>query len=104
MPWNSRNSVGVSGSELRVDVAGLHLQLVEKLDPGDRDAALDGEDHRVAGRLDARERADAAGDRLRDAVQPERQLGDDAERALRADQQPGQVVAGGGFLRPVRRS
>ena len=48
-------------------------------------------------------RTDAAGDRLRNAVELQRQLGDDAERALRADEQPRQVVAGGGFLRAPRR-
>ena len=47
--------------------------------------------------------ADRGRDRLRDALQAERQLGDDAERALRADQEPRQVVAGGGLLRAVRR-
>ena len=68
--------------------------------------AIDG----VAGGLDGRERADAAGDRLRDAVQLQRQLGDDAERAFGADQQPGEVVAGGGLASraapssPPRRS
>jgi hypothetical protein len=46
------------------------------------------------------ERADAARDRLGDAVQLQRQFGDDAERALRADEEPRQVVAGRGFARP----
>ena len=53
--------------------------------------------------LDRRERADAAGDRLRDAGELQRQFGDDAERALRADDQAGQVVAGRGFLGAPRR-
>ena len=44
---------------------------------------------------------DAAGDRLGDALQPQHQLGDDAERAFRADQQAGEIVAGGRLLRPV---
>ena len=43
----------------------------------------------------------ADGDRLRDAVQLQRHLGDHAQRALRADEQPGQVVAGRGFARPA---
>ena len=58
----------------------------------------------VAGGLDRRERADAAGNRLRDAVQLQRELGDDAERAFRADEQPREVVAGRGFLGAARRS
>ena len=33
-------------------------------------------------------------------VEPQRDLGDDAERALRADEQPRQVVAGRGLLAP----
>ena len=56
-----RNSIGASGSvELRIGVAGLHLQFVEQLDARDRNAGLDGRDRGVAGRLDRRERADAA--------------------------------------------
>ena len=43
-------------------------------------------------------RTDAAGDGFRNAGQLERQFGDDAERAFRADHQPREVVAGGGFL------
>ena len=34
------------------------------------------------------------GDRFRDAGQLQRQLGDDAERAFRADHQPREIVAG----------
>ena len=69
VPWNSRNSIGVSRQrELGIGVDRLHLQLVEQFDARDRDAGLDGQDGGVAGRLDRRERADAAGDRLRDAV------------------------------------
>ena len=55
----------------------------------------------VAGRLDARERADAAGDRLRDALQLQRQRRDDAERAFRADQQPRQIIAGRALFRAL---
>ena len=43
----------------------------------------------------------AAGDRLGDAGEPQRDLDDDAERALRADEQPRQIVARRGFLRPA---
>jgi hypothetical protein len=45
-------------------------------------------------------RTDAA-DRFRNAGEPQRQLGDDAERAFGADDQPREVVAGRGFLRPL---
>ena len=51
-----------------------------------------------AGGFDVREGADRRSDRLRDALQPQRHFGDDAERALRADQEPRQVVAGGGLF------
>ena len=42
----------------------------------------------------------ADGHRLRDAVQAQLDLGDDAQRAFGADEQPRQVVAGGGFAHP----
>ena len=39
VPWNSRNSIGVSGKrELGIGVAGPHLQLVEQLDARHRNA------------------------------------------------------------------
>ncbi len=44
------------------------------------------------------ERARGCRDRLGNAVQTDGQLGDDAERSLGADEQPRQVVAGGGFF------
>ncbi len=58
-------------------------------------------DHGVDRAGEVGERADRRRDRLRDALQPELQLGDDAERALRADEEPGQVVAGGRLARPA---
>ena len=76
--------------ELRIGVAGLDLQRVEQLDAGDRNAALDGQDHRVAGVFDRLERADPAGNRLGNAMKLQRQLGDHAERPFRADEQPRQ--------------
>ena len=42
----------------------------------------------------------AATGRLGDAVQAQLDFGDDAERALRADEQPRQVIAGGRFAHP----
>ena len=54
--------------ELGIDVDGPHLQRVEQFDARHRDAGLDRQDDRVAGRLDRRKRTDAGGDRLRNAV------------------------------------
>ena len=90
--------------EFRIEIAGAHLQRIEQFDARHRDAGLDGEDGGVARRLDRGERADARRDRLGNAGEPQRQFGDDAERAFRADHQPRQVVAGGGFLGAARRS
>ena len=64
-------------------------------------ARLDGRDHRVDRAGEVAERADRRRDRLRDAVEPELDLGDDAERALGADEEPGQVVAGRRLARPA---
>ena len=88
--------------ELGIGVRRLHLQLVEQFDARHRDAGLDGQDGGVAGGLDRRERADAGGDRLRNAGKPQRQLDDDAERAFGADHQPREVVAGRRFLGAAR--
>ena len=85
---------------LRVAVAGPHLDLVEQLDPRHRDAELDRLDHRVDGSLDRLERAGRGRDHLRDAEEPERHLGDHAERALAADEEPRQVVARSRLPRP----
>src|SRR5438552_4499322 len=87
--------------ELRIILHRPHLQRVDQFDACHRNAHLDGRDHRVAGGLKAGERTDAAADRLWNALQPERQRRDDAERAFRTDQQPGQVIAGRAFLRPL---
>ena len=45
-------------------------------------------------------RAMPGGDRLRNPGEPEHDLDDDSERAFRADEEMGEVVAGGGLLRP----
>src|SRR5262249_57596778 len=73
--------------ELRIGVTGPDLQRIEQLDACDRNAGLDGEDRGLAAGLDAREWADTRRDRLGNAGQTERQLGDDAARPLRADAQ-----------------
>ena len=80
--------------ELRELVDGVYLDLVQKLDPGHRDAHLDGLNHRADRRFQVRERAHGRRHGFRDAVKADRHLGDDAERPFRADEQPRQVVAG----------
>ena len=76
---------------------------VEQLHARDAEAELDRLDHRVAGALQRRERAHGGEDPLGDAVEAHGELGDDAERPLRADQQPRQVVAGRRLARALRR-
>ena len=88
--------------EFRIGVAGLHLQFIEQFDARHRNAGLDGHDGRVARRLDRRKRADAGGNRFRNAVQLQRDFGDDAERAFGADEQPREIVTGGRFFRAAR--
>ena len=56
-------------------------------------------DHRVHRALHRLERADRRRHRFRDGMQPQRHLGDDAERAFGADEQAGQIVARGRFAR-----
>ena len=60
----------------------------------DRNTRLDGRDHRVAGGFDGWKRADAAADVFGNAVEPERDLGDDGGRSLRANDETRQIVAG----------
>ena len=50
--------------------------------------------HGLAGGADGREEGDHRQLRRRQRQQPQRRLGDQAERPFRADEQPGQVVAG----------
>ena len=82
-------------SEFRMIVERAHRQRIGKLDTRDRQSYLSCLDHRVAGRLDARKLAGRRRNRFGNAVKFQRDLGDDAERAFRADEQPRQVVAGG---------
>ena len=101
VPWNSRKSVGsgVQALQLGVGDAGGHLHLVQQFHARDGDADLhDGDDgfHRGGQRG---ELADRGGHRFGDAVQAELDLRDDAERAFGADEEAGEVVAGGGFAR-----
>jgi hypothetical protein len=81
-----------------VAVDGGDGQRVEQFDAGDRHADLDGLDDGLDRCIDAGEGADGGRHGLRDPVEPHGEFGDDAERAFGADQQTGEVVAGGGFL------
>ena len=83
--------------EPRVAVDGIHLDLVEQLDPRHRHPALDGLDDGVDRAGESVERAHRGGHCLGDAVQAEPDLGDYPEGALGAHEQPGEVVAGGGL-------
>src|SRR5687768_9943449 len=85
-----------------MEVRGPDLHLIQELDPRDRNARLDGDDHGLAGGPDRWEWTHARRDRLWDAVQLQGDLGDDAERALRADEETREVVAGRAFSRPPR--
>src|SRR5205085_12184915 len=84
--------------ELGIGIARLDLKRIEQLDPRHRDARLDGRDGGVAGGLDRRERTDATGYGLGDAGELERDLGNDAERAFRADEETREVVTGRALL------
>ena len=79
--------------EVRIGIAGLDLHLVGKLDAGERQAYLHSGDGGVAGAFDGGEGTDGGEDGLGDAVQLQRELGDDAERSLRADEETGEIVA-----------
>jgi hypothetical protein len=87
---------------LRIAVDGIELDLVERLDPGDRDAELNRGDDGLHGAGHAREGTHGGRDRLRKPVQAHAHFGDHAERALRPDEQPRQVVAGRRFARADR--
>ncbi len=64
---------------------------------------LDRHDRGVAGIRHGCERTDAAGNRLGDSLQFQGEFRDHAERAFRADHQPGEVVARRRFLGAARR-
>ena len=101
LPWNSISSIGASRSaRLRVLVDGADRVRVEQFAARDRHAHLDDLDRRAHRRVDAREVADRRAHRLGQRVELERDLGHHAERALAADEQPRQVVAGARLLRP----
>ena len=78
-----------------MQVDGLNGSLVHDLHAGDAEAELDRLDHRVAGALQGLERAHGGQDPLGNAVEAHGELGDDAKRALRANHQAREIVAGG---------
>ena len=84
--------------ELRIGVEGLHMLGIDQLDARHRNAHLDCRDGGVAAGLDTGERADGGDDRFRNAIELQRHFGDDAERSLRADHQPGEIISGRRFL------
>ena len=100
VPWNSSSSVGATGSvEVEVAVDGVDLHVVAELDAGDGDRVGEHLDDGVDGGVERREGAGGGGHRLGRGLDAQRDLGDQAERALGADEQAGEVVAGGGLAR-----
>ena len=87
---------------LLVLVDRAHRLLADDVAARDRDARLDGLDHGVGAAVDRVEGADRGRHRFLHRVQAHRDLGDDAERALRADEEAREVVARGGFFRAAR--
>ena len=85
---------------LRVAVERVHVQVVEQLDAGDRHAELNRRDDGVDRAPERFEGADGRGDRFGSGMEPERHLGDDAERPFGSDEEPRQVVAGRRLARP----
>src|SRR5215207_7520361 len=78
----------------RINIGRPDLQRVQELDSGYGNAGLNCQNRGVAGRFDIRKGTDAGQDRLRNAVEPERNLGDHAKGAFRADEQPREIIAG----------
>ena len=90
-------------AELGVIVERAHGERIDEFDARDRQAGLDRLDDRVAGRLDRRELAGRRRNGFRNSEELQRDLGDDAERALRSHEQTREIVAGGRLLRAPRR-
>ena len=88
--------------ELRIFVDRSDLRLVEQLDAGNRNPALDRRNNRVHRTFDIREPADCGRDRFGNSVKPDSHLGNYSQGAFRSDKQPGQVVAGRRFAGPPR--
>ena len=89
--------VGLGLGQLVVGVDRADRGRVQQLAARHRDPQLDRLGDRGDRAVEAVEDAAGGGDLLRDAVDAQRQLGDHRERALRAEQQPREVVAGRGL-------
>ena len=76
---------------------------IDQLAARDRHAGLDDVDGGVDGILHAREVADRRQHGLRQRVEAQRHFSDDAQRALAADEQAGQVVTRAGLARSACR-
>ena len=82
-----------------VAVDRRHRAAVEQLAARDRHAHLDDRDRGLHRRVDRGEMADGCRHRLGQRVELQRDLGHHAQRALAADEQARQVVAGAGLAR-----
>src|SRR6476661_8545118 len=83
--------------ELGVRIAHAHLHRVEKLDASHRYARLNSRDGGITAGLDRRKTAHPRRCRLRNTVQFQRQLSDDAEGPFRADDEASEIVSRRGF-------
>ena len=98
VPVASTMRHGASGSDMpgvgvdRLDDPGVH-----QLDPRHAGAGADDGRRGRARRLDVGEAHPQDDGVLGNRLQPQRQLGDHGKRPLRADEEPGEVVAGGGL-------
>ena len=73
-------------AELCVGIDAAHHDVVEQLDARHGDRGLDHGDRGVHGVMQGVEAANRGRDRLRHGMHLQRDLGDDAERAFRADE------------------
>ena len=83
----------------RVSVDRFHADLIQKLDPGDGDAALDGQDDCIASLFYRRKAAAGRRHGLGDAVKAQCQFGDQPKRPFRTDRQARQVITSRAFRR-----
>jgi hypothetical protein len=89
-------------AEVRVLVECRHLHLVDQLGAGEAEVQLDRLNDRVDRAVEGAEGAHGGQDLLRDAIEANRQLRHDPERAFGADQQLREVVAGRRFAGAAR--
>jgi hypothetical protein len=77
----------------------IHLRLVEQFDPRDRNPELNRRDHRLHRTVHRFEGADRRRHSLGERMQSQGHFRNHAERAFRPNEQPCQVVPGGGLSR-----